>query len=316
MNNAIATYKQNLKDFTTCNAVETTLKRMLLAAVDPKFVESLQHPLYGFSQVTTRQILEHLQNTYGDLDQDALEANKKTLDEPWEPSETMEPLWKRVTDAQQVAQAGNDPITDASAMRAIRAVLIATGLFDLDIREWDKKPANDKTWANFRTFFTDANKDRVKKTTVGSAFTARAITRLENTAARMSPLTIGSAGSDASGSFSYCWTHGLTNNAEHTSKTCSNKAKGHQEAATLDNMMGGNNTIRRKRGEKNKFRELNPDRAGGNQRRDRTQGANNPVPRGAANGARGTRDGDDDTVVTSNSSMTNNNNSFQDDESP
>ena len=43
----------------------------------------------------------------------------------------------------------------------------------------------------------------------------------------------------------YCWTHGLGPNAKHTSATCTRKADGHQDTATMDNMMGGNNVIAR-----------------------------------------------------------------------
>ena len=38
---------------------------------------------------------------------------------------------------------------------------------------------------------------------------------------------------------SYCWTHGYLVAKEHTSKMCSSKAPGHQEAATRENTMGG-----------------------------------------------------------------------------
>ena len=41
----------------------------------------------------------------------------------------------------------------------------------------------------------------------------------------------------------YCWTHGLSSNSGHTSMTCQHRAEGHQEAATVTNMMGGSNLI-------------------------------------------------------------------------
>jgi hypothetical protein len=37
----------------------------------------------------------------------------------------------------------------------------------------------------------------------------------------------------------YCWTHGFMVRESHTSKTCTNKAAGHQDAATRTNTMGG-----------------------------------------------------------------------------
>ena len=35
----------------------------------------------------------------------------------------------------------------------------------------------------------------------------------------------------------YCWTHG---NFNHNSGTCSNPSRGHQQAATFQNPLGGN----------------------------------------------------------------------------
>ena len=47
-------------------------------------------------------------------------------------------------------------------------------------------------------------------------------------------------GYDDSGTpITYCWSHGITKNLRHTSKTCSRKKEGHKDDATLNNKMGG-----------------------------------------------------------------------------
>jgi hypothetical protein len=56
------------------------------------------------------------------------------------------------------------------------------------------------------------------------------------------------------GRWYYCWTHGLSNNPQHTSATCTSPAEGHQRTATIDNMLGGNNSIRRRRNERAIYR--------------------------------------------------------------
>lgn len=38
----------------------------------------------------------------------------------------------------------------------------------------------------------------------------------------------------------YCWTHGITSNLNHTSHTCTRTSDGHQQDATYDKKMGGN----------------------------------------------------------------------------
>ena len=39
----------------------------------------------------------------------------------------------------------------------------------------------------------------------------------------------------------YCWSHGITRNRRHNSKTCKRKKEGHQDDSTLNNRMGGSN---------------------------------------------------------------------------
>ena len=64
----------------------------------------------------------------------------------------------------------------------------------------------------------------------------------------------------------YCWTHGLGRDPNHTSQTCTRQAHGHCTNATLDNMMGGNASIRRARGERAVYRppQRNQNQGGGN----------------------------------------------------
>ena len=296
-NTITSQWNQQTKDFNTYNAVETALKGQILAAVEDTYVCSLKEDDFGYANVSARDLLVHLEETYAELDADALEANLEILKEPWEPAETMEPLWERARQVKAVAAAGGEQISDGQILITIRSVVKSSGVFELDMRDWDNKPAVQRTWANFKTHFTKANKERVKNLTAGQiqhrafgATSSRPGTP-KSPNARFSPITVDSESGDAATQFSYCWTHGLTTNPEHNSKTCTRKAKGHQEDATLDNMLGGNNTIRRKRGERNLFKEKNPpgERQG---RGTRT---------GAANAAT-TTTADEETVATSNTS--------------
>jgi hypothetical protein len=52
----------------------------------------------------------------------------------------------------------------------------------------------------------------------------------------------------------YCWPHGLGQILEHTSHTCANRSVGHREDAVVGHMMGGNNSINRRRGKRSVYR--------------------------------------------------------------
>lgn len=201
------------------------------------------------------------------MDQDALKTNLDNLNAPWEPSDTMEPLWQRGVLAQQVANTGGVPITNPQLLMIFRDIIKSSGLFALDLRDWDKLPAAQRTLANFQTTFTEANKERVKNLTTGQHFNPQG---LPAQAYAVTPPSHGTStgpfilATPSGTRMSYCWTHGVTNNPDHNSRSCTRKATGHQEDATIDNMMGGNNTIRRKPKEKNLFIEKNPRTPRGN----------------------------------------------------
>jgi hypothetical protein len=78
----------------------------------------------------------------------------------------MEPLWLRGVAAQRIATAGTVPITDPQLLNIFRDTLTKTGLFALDICDWDKLPAAQRTIATFKSTFTDANKVRLRTQTL------------------------------------------------------------------------------------------------------------------------------------------------------
>ena len=41
----------------------------------------------------------------------------------------------------------------------------------------------------------------------------------------------------------YCWTHGISRNPQHTSTTCEHPGEGHQRTATMTNQMGGSTRV-------------------------------------------------------------------------
>ena len=191
--------------------------------------------------------------------------NLHDLDTPWDPSVTMDPFWNKFIQAQAVAHAGGEDITETTVIRKMRDLLDKSNLFALDIREWDSLPVAERTLDNFKTRFTEANKRRVKKQTanqmLGFAGAAQATTPTSGTPTSGTPTTHSATPATlvcfAGTEFSYCWSHGLTTNTLHNSITCTKKANGYQSDATIMDMKGGNNAIRHKRGEKNTYKQLN-----------------------------------------------------------
>jgi hypothetical protein len=239
-------------EFTIFISVAAQLKRQLLKAVPPPlYLMEICHPTSHFSRLSVLEILSHLDTTYGTLTTDDLAANRKNLDREWTSSQPLEALWDNITRCRHIANA-LDPISDMAAVQSALDNLDRTGVFVDAVKLWRLRPSAERNLANMKKHFNLANLERKRELTAkaagyhGAALATapavdKALAAVTSTAATTAPPTL-----------RYCWTHG-TAAMGHTSANCTKRAAGHVAEATAFNMMGGNNTIRRRRNEQSVF---------------------------------------------------------------
>jgi hypothetical protein len=136
-----------------------------------------------------------------------------------------------------------------------------SGVYAHALQTWDDKSDDEQTYAAFRAHFTQQEKIRLRNITAKSAgFHAAANNAGQITpppganlippdptaAAAITPAQRGDAPTtwtSNSKPLYYCWTHGLNQNPQHTSRLCESKSEGHCDDATLENRKGGINKI-------------------------------------------------------------------------
>ena len=229
---------KQISDYHTFHAVKEAIKQLLTEACPPEFLSSLTHRITGLTTISVTAIFEYLHTTYGGLDREARNANKADMNKPWNPPASIEVLFAQIKDAVDFVANTTYAITTTEQIDTALNILHATGHFKQALEDWDKKPTADKTWPHLKLHFHRFYKNNKEHmvTTADSGYHSA------NTAT-----TPPVAKEEAK--VCYCWTHGAGFNPDHTSATCKFPATGHQKEATISNMMGGNNTIRRKRGE-------------------------------------------------------------------
>jgi hypothetical protein len=192
---------------------------------------------HGFAEASLQELLASLIETYGDIDDDALEENLKKITAPWDPTANIIEVFTNGAKCRKFAEDGGEPIADSKYMRILLQIFTDSGVFGRDIEDWEAKPKAEKTVVNLQKHFTEANKRRRKKEESLKA------TLSANTATH----TTGMAG------WKYCWSHGV---CDHASGNCTAPAPGHVPTATLDNLMthGGCTFIQRPQGFKPVFR--------------------------------------------------------------
>ena len=84
------------EDYALYHKTDSDLKGILLQAVSPIFVRAIKHPTLGFGNQTTLDIITHLWNNYGVIDDDMLADNLVELAAPWAPPTPIETLIARI----------------------------------------------------------------------------------------------------------------------------------------------------------------------------------------------------------------------------
>ena len=149
---AEAEHKEQVAEFEILKGVEQALKDIILEAVEHDYLMEIEDDTLGFLNQTPKQMIDHLKVRGGVLDF----ADTKTLiaerDSEWDLSEHPQVYFNRVEKAiKALTRAG---ITSDMNERRNMALyyLKASGEFEAAVREWENKPAAEKTWTNVKTF--------------------------------------------------------------------------------------------------------------------------------------------------------------------
>jgi hypothetical protein len=270
---AIQAHQEQVRIFQRYHDTDRALLRQIIEATPATYIEALSDIDFGYANVSTLQMLTHLHTTYGKLTPADRDSNLARMHQPWMPPTPIEILFLQLEDGQRFANAAAEPIADTTLSRMGYQLILKTGMFPDGCREWRLKPEVDQTWANFKIHFARQDRDRLETATAESSGYGTAFLVRPGEPPSVPAPTIESAlvattlpsGDElvallvelrqfrmmhqkqttpttpkSTGARGYCWTHGSSANATHTSLTCKNKAPGHIDSATWRNQQGGN----------------------------------------------------------------------------
>lgn len=254
-------YDFDLTTYVEFAAMRDHLKGQLIAAVNDTYIQILSDELFGFANVTPRDIMIHLMVTYGVRTIEDLEANRDKLKNDWNPDTEIEHLWKRGIDCKTFADGTALALTDDAIMNLLLIPIEKSKVLQDDVKAWRLMDPTLQTWLTFKTHFERANKERNRTLRTGtagyhalaaatadlqitehSANAATQATQRHTNTTTPTPATHVDAGDGIK--LYYCHSCGLSPNKTHTSATCGRPKEGHQTTATLRNMMNGSTTFR------------------------------------------------------------------------
>ena len=128
---------------------------MLLAAVNPIYLQAISQPYVGLGNRTVWQLLHHLYTTYAKITPTDLKVNDVRMNAPYDPNQPFEFLIEQIQDATDYAAHAGTPYSQGKILATAYDLVFKTGMFSNDLRDWRRKTAADKTWTNFKPFMTE-----------------------------------------------------------------------------------------------------------------------------------------------------------------
>ena len=126
---------------------------MILDAVDEMIVCSLQTKCVGYLNVYTRDILNQLYCKYNRISAADLQKNDVALKTAYDPNQPIKSLFDLVEKAFDYSAAVNTPYSPVQVVATAFQLLFATDMFLDDCETWKRNDV-DKTWTNFKTYFS------------------------------------------------------------------------------------------------------------------------------------------------------------------
>jgi hypothetical protein len=175
-------WEEYVQTYRTCTSVQQAFKKQIIGVFEPMYLEILNDNMVGYANISARDILDHLFETYGNITAVDLEINFEHMRRAWDPQQPVETLFKQIQDCADYSEAGGTP------------KIFATGHFMSACRRWNEKLATEKTWTHLKSHFADAHRQH-KKMQGGTA--AHAVFHSANSATtqnedQMAEATIGS----------------------------------------------------------------------------------------------------------------------------
>jgi hypothetical protein len=103
----LATFgKRMFQPYRTCTSVQQALKKHIISVFEPMFLEILNDNMMGYANISARDMLDHLYETYGNITAVDFEINFEHMRRAWDPQQPVETLLKQIQDCADYSEAG------------------------------------------------------------------------------------------------------------------------------------------------------------------------------------------------------------------
>jgi hypothetical protein len=151
-------WEEDAQTYQTCTYVQQALKKQIIRVFEPMYLDILSDNMVGYANISERDMLDHLVETYGNITAVDLKINFEHIRWAWDPQQPVEFLFKQIQDCADYSEAGGGVLTGhPQQINVGYAKTFATGHFMSACRRWNEKVTVEKTWTHFKSHFAAAH---------------------------------------------------------------------------------------------------------------------------------------------------------------
>jgi hypothetical protein len=151
-------WEEYVQTYRTCTSVQQALKKKISSVFESMYLEILNDNMVGYANISARDMLDHLFETYGNITVVDLKINFEHMRRAWDPQQPVESLFKQIQDCADYSEAGGVHIGHPQQINVGYAKIFTTGHFMSACRRWNEKHTIEKTWTQFKSHFAAAHR--------------------------------------------------------------------------------------------------------------------------------------------------------------
>jgi hypothetical protein len=99
-------WEEDVQTYQTYTSVQQALKKQIISVFEPMYLDILNDNMVRYANISARDMLNHLFETYGNITAVDLKINFEHMRRAWDPQQPVESLFKQIQDCTDYSEAG------------------------------------------------------------------------------------------------------------------------------------------------------------------------------------------------------------------
>jgi hypothetical protein len=102
-------WEEDVQTYRTYTSIKKAFTKQSISVFEPMYLEILNDNMVGYTNISARDMLDHLFETCGNITADDVEINFEHMRRAWDPQHPVESLFKQIQDSDDYSEAGASP---------------------------------------------------------------------------------------------------------------------------------------------------------------------------------------------------------------